>query len=445
MTCTRLVFNLVPLAYCVACCAGAEPVSFQKQIRPILAKNCSGCHQPAGRQSDLSVTSFADFQKGGRKGPAFVPGKPDDSVVIAYLTGKTTPQMPFGGKPLPAEQIEVVRQWIKEGAVNDSVNDTTEMITPGKPTVYHAPPVVTALAWSGDGKLLAVSGYREILLHDASGLVARLPGLSGRIHSLAFSPDGSTLVAVGGDPARFGEVQIWDLASRKQRRSVMLTNDTLFGLSFSPDGARIAFGGTDKSIHVMDVSTGKELRKIDHHEDWVFGTVFGIDGKRLVSVSRDRAAKLTDANTGAFIENVNLLKEPLTAVARHPKKDWVLIGGAERIPYLYRMDRQRAMRIADDSTLIRKFAQQDGPITTVAFSPDAQWIAVGSEIGPVRVYNAETGALAAECAGAEGGTYAVVFRPDGKAITTAGFDGTVRIFDLSGKLERSFVPVEVTE
>src|SRR5438132_375413 len=224
MTCTRLALPLVLMSYF----AFAEPVSFQKQIRPILAKNCSGCHQPAGPQSDLSVTTFADFQKGGRKGPAFIPGKPDDSIVIAYLTGKTTPQMPFGGKPLPAEQIEIVRQWIKEGALNDSVNDAPETVASRKPTVYHAPPVVTALAWSGNGKLLAVSGYREILLHDASGLIARLPGLSARIHSLAFSPEGSTLVAVGGDPARFGEVQIWDLVTRKQRRSVVLTNDTLF-------------------------------------------------------------------------------------------------------------------------------------------------------------------------------------------------------------------------
>src|SRR5438105_4622133 len=136
MSCARLVSSLA----LVACCAWAEPVSFQKQIRPILAKNCSGCHQPAGRQSDLSVTTFVDLQKGGRKGPAFVAGKPDESVVIAYLTGKTTPQMPFGGKPLATEQIDLIRQWILEGAVNDSVSDAPESITPGKPTVYHAPP-----------------------------------------------------------------------------------------------------------------------------------------------------------------------------------------------------------------------------------------------------------------------------------------------------------------
>jgi WD40 repeat protein len=300
------------------------------------------------------------------------------------------------------------------------------------------------MAISPDGETLAVSGYREILLHKSTGgLVARLPGLSERIHSLAFSPDGKTLAAVGGNPARFGELQIWDVATQKQKHSVVLTNDTLFGASFSPDGTKLAFGAADKSIRIFDVASGKEIRKADHHEDWVFGTAFGVDGKRLVSVSRDRAAKLADASTGAFIENVNLLKEALYAVVRHPKKDWVLIGGEERIPYLYRMDRPRAMRIADDSTLIRKFDKQDGPILALSISPDAKLIAVGSAVGDVRIYNLDTGDPVASCSGQQGGIYALQFYPDSRRLAAAGFDGTVRVYDTTGKMETAFVPAPI--
>ena len=429
-----------------ALAAGAwaqAPVSFSKDIKPILARQCLGCHQPASRQSDLSLASYPEFAAGGRKGAPFVAGEPEKSILLAYLTGEAKPQMPFGGKPLAAEQIDLFRRWIKEGAKDDSpAGAAPELSAPAKPPVYYSPPVITALAISPDGGTMAISGYHEILLHKSGGgLIARLPGLADRIHSLAFTPDGKTLVAVGGSPARFGEIQIWDPDARKQRHSIVVTNDTLFGASLSPDGSKLAVGGADKSIRIYDVASGKEIRKMDHHEDWVFGTVFGVDGKRLVSVGRDRAAKITDVATGAFLENANLLREPLAAVARHPKKDWILIGGEERVPYLYMMDRPRAMRIADDSTLIRKFDKQDGPILAVAISPDARYVAAGSAVGDVRIYDLETGELAGRCAGHRGGIYTVLFQPDGKRLVTAGFDGNVRMYDLAGNPQGSFVPV----
>jgi WD40 repeat protein len=423
-----------------------EPVSFSRQIEPLLRRQCVGCHQPQSRQSDLLLTTYDDFLKGGRKGAAFLPFEPDKSLLMGYLTGKVQPQMPFGGKPLPEEQIELFRQWIRQGAKNDATSEKTP-VAETKPAVYRRPPLVTAFAFAPGGNLMAVAAYREILLIDPQGrLEVRLPGLAKRIHSIQFSPDSKTLVAVGGDPARFGEVQIWDVPQRKQRHSIVVANDTLFGGSLSPDGKLLACGAADKAIRIYDVASGKEVRRLDHHEDWVLGTVFGIDGVRLVSVGRDRAAKLTEVATGRFIENVNLLKEPLTAVARHPKRDWILIGGAERIPYLYRMDRPRAMRIADDSTLIRQFEKQDGPILALAISPDGNHVAAASEAGDVRVYNAETGDLVARLSGHEGGIYAVEFSPGGAELATGGYDGTLRFYDLAGKMLRSFVaaPVEQT-
>lgn len=421
-----------------------EPVSFHKQIRPILVRSCVGCHQPASKQAGLLLTSHNGFLKGGSKGAAVVPGDVGKSIVLGYLDGSMKPRMPFGGKPLPDDQIQLVKRWIVEGAKDDSPAGSSGSAV-RKQTVYYQAPVVTALAFSPDGGLLAVSGHNETLLLNSEGrLQARLPGLSMRINSLAFSPDGTVLAAVGGDPARMGELQIWNVKERKLLHSAVASNDTFFGVSFSPDGRKIAFAGADKSIRIYDAATGKEIRRADHHEDWVFATVFGIDGKRIVSVSRDRAAKLTDVETGRFIENVNLLKEPLTALARHPRRDWIAIGGAERIPYLYRMDRPRAMRIADDSTLIRKFEKMDGPILALAISSDGQWLAAGAEAGEVRIYNTETGTVAAHCKGHEDGIYALQFHPDGKRLFTAGFDGLIRGYDTTGKLLTSFAAAPIS-
>ena len=101
------------------------------------------------------------------------------------------------------------------------------------------------------------------------------------------------------------------------------------------------------------------------------------------------------------------------------------------------------MRIADDSTLIRKFDKLDGPITAVAISPDGSKIAAGAESGDVRVYDAESGNLLGRCSGHQGGIYSVQFTPDGGQVVTGGFDGQLRFYDTAGKLLRSFVPAPV--
>jgi mono/diheme cytochrome c family protein len=451
-----MIGGLAVVLTCVAAslladpCAAADqkldstPVSYFKDIQPIVREHCAGCHQPSVKQGDLSLTNYEMLMAGGAKGKVVQSGKPDQSLVIGYLTGAEKPQMPFGQTPLTAEQIDLFRRWIRDGAKDDTPAEAKSNFEPGKPVVYQAPPVITALAYSPDGSLLAVSGYREVLLHkaDGTGLIARLPGISDKITSLAFSPDGAVLAAVGGTPATFGEVELWDVAQRKLRLSIKLTSDTLFGASFSPDGSKLAFGGTDNEIHVIEVATGKELLGVKQHDGWVFGTVFSQNGTQIVSVGRDGAAKLTNVAGGVFIENINQLKDELVAIAREPKHDNVLVGGGEGVPRLYMMHRPRALVIGDTSTLIREYEKQDGAVVSVAFSPDGEWSAVGGSTDEVRVYATETGARIASLKGHQGGIYTVVFAPDGRHLAAAGFDGMVRIYDVkSGQLAKAFVPV----
>ena len=419
-------------------------VSYFRQIRPVLQRQCQGCHQPASKQADLILTTYEGFRSGGKSGPSFLAGKPDQSVVLAYIKGDRQPRMPVGGEPLSAEQIDLFQRWIAEGGIDDTPEAAREKLVAGKAASYQVAPLITAMAYSPDGTQLAVSGYREVLLHraDGTGLVARLLGVSDRVQSIVYSPDGKLLAAVGGTPARFGEVQIWDAASHELKRSMTVSSDTLFGASFSPDGSRLAVGCADNTIRVLALDTGKELLKLAHHDNWVFGTAFSLDGKRLVSVGRDRAVKLTEAATGAFLENLNLLKAELNSVARHPRKDWVLVGGEDRIPYLYTMDRPRALRVGEESTLLRQLERQDGSIIALAFQADGRRLAVGGAAAEVHIYDTDTGQRVSALAGHEGGVYSVVFHPKEELVATCGFDGTLRIFETAtGKLMKSFVPV----
>src|SRR5437773_9603124 len=414
--------------------------SYLRDVRPLLDKNCTSCHQPASTQSDLDLTTYARFRTGGKRGPACVAGSPEQSLVIQFITAALTPSMPFGRPPLAANDVATIRDWITSGARDDSPSEDAS----SEPGVYHQPPVITALRFSPDGKTLAVSGNREILLHraDGSGLLKRLPGKADRILSIAFSADGNLMIAGGGTPARFGEIQFWEPREGRLLRAVEATSDTVFGASLSPDGSKVAVGCADNTVRAFATATGKELYKISTHENWVLATTFGIDSKRLVSVGRDRAAKLIDAGAGQFRENVNQLHGELAAVARHPRADEIVIGGEDRIPYTYSTDRPPNMKVGEDATLASNLPAQDGPIFALDWSSDGTRIAVAGAGPAVNIYAADTGLPLASCTGHTAGIYAVAFSPDSAHVATGGFDGQVRLYRAKDcMLEKSFVPV----
>src|SRR5689334_14570294 len=96
-----------------------KPVSYYRDIRPILQKRCQGCHQPVSQGGKLIVTSFEAFKAGGSGGASFKPGKPDESPIMRYISGNP-PSMPKNQKPLEAVQVELIRKWILQGAKNDT-------------------------------------------------------------------------------------------------------------------------------------------------------------------------------------------------------------------------------------------------------------------------------------------------------------------------------------
>ena len=422
------------------------PVSFAKQVMPVLQRKCQGCHQPAKAKGKLVLTSFEAFQAGGESGAGFTPGKPAESQVVENVSGPK-PLMPPTGTGMTAEEVALLSRWITQGAKDDTPPLAKDTIDADHPPVYAAAPLITALAFAPDGQTLAVSGYREVLIHkaDGTGLVKRLVGQSQRIESLTFSPDGSLLAMVGGSPGRFGEVQFWDAKTYALRSAIRSTYDTLYGGAFTPDGKRFAFGCADNSARVVEVADGKESLKIDHHSDWVFATAFSIDGKHLITLGRDGSIKLTEAGTGSFIDDIGKNYGELKVLARHPKDNQVAIGGDEKIPRLYKVFRTQARDMNyTDFNLLKAFEAQPGPISAIALAADGNTLAVGGSGGEVRVYNVADGARKATLKGHTGGIYAVAFSPDGAKVATGGFDGNVRIFDAAtGNVAATFVPVPV--
>lgn len=467
-----------------------KPVSFYKQIRPIFQAQCNGCHQPAKKKGDYIMTDFAALLKGGEEGHAVVPGKPDESNLIMLITPdeKGKVEMPQKADALTEPQIALVKRWIAEGAKDDTPASAKAQWSMEKPPVYVTPPAITSVDYSPDGRFIAVAGYHEVLVHraDGSGIEARLVGLAERIQKVAWSPDGKKIAVTGGSPARMGELQVWDVAAKKLELSKAETFDTLYGASWSPDGKQIAFGASDNAMRAVDAATGKQTVFLLSHSDWVLDTVWGLDGQFIVSCGRDMSVKLTETATQRFIDNITsitpgALKGGVHAVARHPTKNEVLIGGTDGVPQIYRMERITKRVIGDNANLIRKFPAMQGRIFGVDFAPDGKTIVAGASYnnsGTVNIYSSVyDSALPAdlkpilETAGQKadtdpriqayvtkdvklltstpipaGGIYSVSFSPDGKSVAAAGQDGKVKLIDAAtGKITNEFLSVPLSK
>jgi len=383
--------------------------------------------------------------------PIVIEGSAAESLLISVLlpSDGDPPEMPKGRTPLPAADVETLRRWIDEGARDDTPESARQVYSEERPPAYVRPPVVSALDFSPDGALLAVSGHHEVLLFGAAdgALLARLIGLSERIQTVSFSPDGRKLLVVGGSPARLGEVQVWSVSRRELELSVPVGFDTLYGGAWSPDGKSVSFGGGDHTLRALDAATGAAVFFNGVHEDLVVDTVFSQDGSHLVSVSRDHSMRLFQFSAQQFLDAITsitpgALKGGLLAVDRHPRSDVLLCGGADGTPRTYQMHRTKDRQIGDDYNLLKAYAPLAGRIYALEFSEDGARFGVASSLagrGEVRLYAADQDPPLWSVA-TDAAQYALALRPDGRVLAAGGFDGRVRLLDADGgKLVREFL------
>ncbi len=91
---------------------------FLEHVRPVLVDRCMGCHRVGREEDGLNMTTMKDILDGSDDGPVLTPGNPESSAIYTAVAGlHPLVRMPKTGKPLTPEQIEAIKQWIKDGAV----------------------------------------------------------------------------------------------------------------------------------------------------------------------------------------------------------------------------------------------------------------------------------------------------------------------------------------
>ncbi|HXM42688.1 MAG TPA: c-type cytochrome domain-containing protein [Bryobacteraceae bacterium] len=422
--------GIVPLAggvllcFAMPMCADEAP-SFTKDVAPIFAANCAGCHAGNVTMAALNLDTFAGLQKGGHSGPVIVPGNSRVSLLYLRIAGAVAPAMPLGGKKLADGEIEIVRKWIDAGAQPPAPGEAVAQRPPAIPEIKPrtaVKPLISALAYRPDGKLVALGTFQEVRLvePETGKVVATLPGEAEDVRAVAFSPDGKLLAAAGGLPARAGEVKIWDVEKRAVLRTIAGHTDCIYAVAFAPDGKSVATAGYDKLIKLWDVDRGKEIRTLKDHIDAVYALAFTPDGKRLVSASADRGVKVWDVASGERIYTLTEATDGLNTLAIDPAGKRVAAAGIDRTIRVWSLGEK-------SGTLLNSLIAHEDAILQLAWSPDGNYLISSSADKEVKVFKADDLSVVKTWRQPDW-ALSLAFAPDGKSFAVGRFDGSYEVY-----------------
>ena len=412
------------LCFAMPACADEAP-SFAKDVAPIFAANCAGCHASNVAMGTLDLDTFAGIQKGGHSGPVIVPGKSGESLLYLRITGAVTPAMPLNGKKLTDGEIAIIREWIDAGARGPAAGEVVVGRAVAIPDIKPraaVKPLISALTYRPDGKLLALGTFKEVRLvePETGKIVATLPGEAEDVRAVAFSRDGKLLAAAGGLPARGGEVKIWDVEKRAPLRTIAGHADCIYAVEFAPDGKSVATASYDKLIKLWDVESGKEIRTLKDHIDAVYALAFTPDGQRLVSASADRGVKVWDVASGERLYTLSEATDGLNALAVDPAGKRVAAGGLDRTIRVWSLGEK-------SGTLLNSLIAHEDAILQLAWSPDGKYLVSSAADKEVKVFQADDLTLVKTLRQPDW-ALSLGFAPDGKSFAVGRFDGSYEIY-----------------
>lgn len=332
--------------------AAGQWVSFTDEIAPIFHQRCLPCHNEQTAQGQYNMASYSDVMSAGESGLAITPGDGEFSTLAVMVEDGS---MPKEADPLTKEQVEKIKHWIDLGARLDvAANAGTPLIRlmprvqqPEPPNKYATSIPVTALAFHPQQDLLASSGYREVLLWSLEGkLVKRLTNLAERIHDLAFHPSGNSLAVATGTPGQLGEVKVFDVQTGEIKHDLYIAGDSMFSVSWSPDGKKLAAGGAGGVIAIFEFSDSGSVKEtiMQDHSDWVNQIRWSPDGSQLLSASRDKTAKVFDMTNQQLNYTFNKHGQNVIAAAWLNENNQVVTSGGDQRLRIWDAEKRKDIR-----------------------------------------------------------------------------------------------------
>lgn len=301
---------------------------------------------------------------------------------------------------------------------------------PTQPAAAEHPTMVSAVAFSRDGRTVATASGNQITLWNTVDRSLRVVLTDGEVftNAVAFSPDGHTLATVTQpfpccpDGAAGNTLTLWNLDTGTPTRLTGHTGQVL-NVAFSPDGRRIATASVDRTVHIWDAATGAVLKTLTGHTGPVNGVQFSPDGRLLATASHDQTVKLWNPTTGTLLAALTGHTGWVRTVQFSPDGRTLATASHDQTIILW--------DVATHSRLTTLTDHADADFTGVTFSPDGRTLAYTSGEATITLWDTSRRTITARLTGHTQRVHAIAFSPDGNTLATAGSDQSLILWDVN--------------
>jgi WD40 repeat protein/serine/threonine protein kinase len=249
-----------------------------------------------------------------------------------------------------------------------------------------------------------------------------LIGHRAEVAGVSWSPDGQRLATASWDRT----AKVWEAASGRELRTLSGHAAAVHAVCWSPDGKRLATASFDQTAKVWDAADGRELVTLQGHTRLVQSVSWSLDGKRLATGSQDGTAIVWDPASGRDLLTLKGHTGSVTSLAWSPDGKQLATGSHDRTAKVWEVADGRRWLTLQGHT---------GGVSAVSWAPDGKWLATGSGDGTAKVWEASDGRELLTLKGHKNPIWSLFWAPDSKRLATGCVGGTAKVWDAVGNRE----------
>ena len=450
-TSSFLVLLLFILVFLTPLANGADKVTYDDHLRPILADKCLSCHNPDKAKGGLDLSTYSSLMQGGSSGEIVSAGNPESSRLFRSVAHLEEPFMPPKADKLTEIRLKLISDWIAGGLLENSGSKVKEgkpafkmelaQPSTGKPegpppmpehlvlvpsVISKRPATPSDIVSSPWAPLIALAVPKQVLLYNSNTLRIEgiLPFPEGTPSSLAFSRNGSLLVAGGGRGGKSGLVVGWLVKTGKRVFEIGSEFDTVLAADITADHQLVALGGPGKRIKIYSTSDGKEVANIKKHTDWVTSLAFSPDGILLATGDRNGGLYIWESGTANPFYTLKAHSKSITAISWRADSNVVASASEDGSTRLWEMT---------EGKQVKNWTSHSGGVTDMAFTADGRIVTCGRD-QQAKVWDGEGSQKAATKEFSDIPVSACLSH-DGNHFISADWVGNVKVFSSAdGKL-----------